>query len=99
MTVHYDGKDTHITYTDTIEDARAYLAALITTKQVDKEDTLSIVRIPDDYMVYYRRRNNTVDSVLGRNRWVLLAEAVRAGASQNIFTNLYKKFATRRGLA
>ncbi|MRS64163.1 hypothetical protein [Larkinella terrae] len=92
IVVHYDGNNTNLTYTDSEDDARAYLAALITTNQVDKNDTLSIVRVDDDYLVYFKRRNNTLKTVLGKNRRssVSWSEFV-FGPLQEFCSKLFKK--------
>ncbi|GAB3340603.1 hypothetical protein GCM10027299_54140 [Larkinella ripae] len=94
IVVHYDGNNTNLTYTDTENDARAYLVALITTHQVAKNDTLSIVRAYDDSLIYFKRRNNTVKSVLGNTsansiNWIEFWTT----PFQDITTKLHKKIA------
>lgn len=92
MVVHYDGDNTHLTYTDTEEDARAYLAALITTNQVSKNDTLSIVRVWDDSIVYFKRRNNTLKSVWGtQNRVTFSWGELGFNPFQELVARLNKK--------
>ena len=92
IVVHYDGNSTNLTYTDTEEDARAYLAALITTNQVGKNDTLSIVRVCDDYLVYFKRRNNSLKTVLGKDRQSSLSwSEFWFGPFQELLTKLNKK--------
>ncbi|MFC5409492.1 hypothetical protein ACFPMF_09250 [Larkinella bovis] len=94
IAVHYDGTSTTLTYTDTEEDARAYLAALITTNQVGKEDTLSIVRVYDDSLIYFKRRNNTIKSVLGKSRQASIGQTdFGLDSFRDILTKLYKKLA------
>jgi hypothetical protein len=94
IVVHYDGNTTNLTYTDTEDDARAYLAALITTNQVSKNDTLSIVRVYDDYLVYFKRRNNSLKTVLGKNRQTSVSwSEFWFGPAQELLTKLYKKIA------
>ena len=94
IVVHYDGNSTNLTYTDTAEDARAYLAALITTNQVREDDTLSIVRVCDDYLVYFKRRNNTLKSVLGKKAQTSVSwSEFWLGPTQELLTKLYKKLA------
>lgn len=95
IVVHYDGNNTHLTYTDTENDARAYLAALITTGQVTKNDTLSIVRVYDDSLIYFKRRNNTLKSVMKASssnsvKWTeVLVDPLR-----ELLTKLNKKLAS-----
>lgn len=92
IVVHYDGNSTNLTYTDTEEDARAYLAALITTNQVSKNDTLSIVRVHDDHLVYFKRRNNTLKTVLGKgNSSSVSWSEFMFGPLQEFFSKLFKK--------
>ncbi|MGA0555768.1 hypothetical protein ACO2Q8_03890 [Larkinella sp. VNQ87] len=94
MVVHFDGNNTQLTYTDTEEDARAYLAALITTNQVKASDTLSIVRVFDDYLIYYKRRNNTLKSVLGKKQASLLPGTTTwLGTLREVCARLYRKLA------
>ncbi|GAB3905618.1 hypothetical protein GCM10028803_36740 [Larkinella knui] len=95
IVVHYDGNSTNLTYTDSEQDARAYLAALITTNQVGKNDTLSIVRVCDDYLVYFKRRNNSLKTVLGKNAQTSVSwSEFWFGSAQELLKNLYKKLTT-----
>ncbi|GAB3253159.1 hypothetical protein GCM10027347_12780 [Larkinella harenae] len=99
IAVHHDGKNTTLTYTDTEKDARAYLAALITTNQVAREDTLSIIRVYDDSVIYFKRRNSTLKSVLAEKKQkAAIPSRSTGGFFQEILTKLSRKL-TSLGIA
>ena len=66
LSVYYNGTSTTFTYTSTEEEARGYLTSLIGAGLVRPQHTMSIVRLVDEKLIYYKRNCNTVDSLTYR---------------------------------
>ncbi|MFD1141957.1 hypothetical protein ACFQ4C_12595 [Larkinella insperata] len=64
IAVHYNGNTSILTYTSTEDEARTHLAGLITSGEVRKNHTLSIVRVCDDSLVYYSNRSHSLETLL-----------------------------------
>ncbi|MGV3561301.1 hypothetical protein [Larkinella arboricola] len=64
IAVHYNGSTSILTYTSTEDEAREHLASLITSGQVRKNHTLSVVRVCDDSLVYHSNRNHSLETLL-----------------------------------
>ncbi|RIV21201.1 hypothetical protein DYU11_17395 [Fibrisoma montanum] len=63
IAIHYNGIRPTFAYMASPEAARLYLSQLLTNRQADANDLLTIVRAIDDQIVYFGRRNNTVDKL------------------------------------
>lgn len=59
-TIHYDGITPAFQTFGTVQAAESYLRELIISRQVSPCDSISIIRISDDSVLYFRQHNNTV---------------------------------------
>jgi len=66
LAIHYNGTSTTFTYTSTEEEARNHLATLIEVGLVRPHHTMSITRLMDEKLIYYKRAYNTIDSLSRR---------------------------------
>ncbi len=63
ITIHNTAKGSAFTTFDSVQAAKTHLQNLICSQQVKTADTLAIVRASDDSIVYFKKRNNTLDSL------------------------------------
>ncbi|MBO0929828.1 hypothetical protein [Fibrella aquatilis] len=62
ITYNY-GQQTHFAYADTAAEARAYAADLLMNNNILASDSLSIVRVDDEQIVFFKAGNLTPDSL------------------------------------
>ncbi|WP_157579279.1 hypothetical protein [Spirosoma montaniterrae] len=63
IATHHNGKNTSFFPVSTVDDAREQLIYLLNTRQIGLNDALSIVETVSDQLVYYKAKNNTVNSI------------------------------------
>ncbi len=67
ITYNY-GQQTHFAYADTVTEARAYAADLLTNAKVLATDSLSIIRMADEQIVFFKASDLTPDSLYPQPR-------------------------------
>ena len=67
ITYNY-GQQTHFAYADTIAEARTYAADLLANNNVLASDSLSIIRVDDEQIVFFKTGNLTPHSLYEQPR-------------------------------
>ncbi|CCH54074.1 hypothetical protein BN8_03216 [Fibrisoma limi BUZ 3] len=63
IAIHYNGVRPTFAYMASPEAAKTYLSQLLINHQANTNDLLTIVRAIDDQIIYFGRRNNTIDKL------------------------------------
>lgn len=95
MVVNYNGTTTTFTPTPTIDAARVYLCSLLTRNADAVNNTMSIIDIETDQIIYYRSSNNSVESIMNLKRpseslWQTLTQRI-----DHVWSQLNLSFAGR----
>ncbi|MBO0939570.1 hypothetical protein J2I47_23675 [Fibrella sp. HMF5335] len=67
ITYNY-GQQTHFAYADTVAEARAYAADLLTNNNILASDSLSIIQVSDEQIIFFKAGNLTPDSLFEQPR-------------------------------
>lgn len=67
ITYNY-GQQTHFAYADTVAEARAYAADLLTHNKVLSSDSLSIIRVDDEQIIFFKASNLAPDNLYPQPR-------------------------------
>jgi hypothetical protein len=67
ITYNY-GQQTHFAYADTVAEARSYAADLLTRNNVLASDSLSIIRVADEEIVFFKAGNLTPNNLYSQPR-------------------------------
>lgn len=63
IAIHYNGVRPTFAYMASPEAAKKHLSQLLINHQANANDLLTIVRAIDDQIIYFGRRNNTIDKL------------------------------------
>ncbi len=66
--VYYKGNEPTFAYTETVEAALSYAVSITTSQKNDKEDTLSIIEVSTDKIVFYSQGENIVNKLKAKTR-------------------------------
>lgn len=87
MAVNYNGTTTTFTPTPNLDAARAYLCNQLNNNRDAATNTMSIIDIETDQIIYFRNGNNSVESIMNLNRpaesvWQTLGQRISYMLSQ-----------------